>query len=82
MAAVVDLWVDIKIGQTRTKRPDIGRGVVERLTLSERVLDDHQGQPQVGVHRASCLARKGLDAGDVATENEVVDVVGALVSFH
>ena len=45
VAAVVDLWIDIKVGQTRTKRPDVGRGMVKHLTLSERVLDDHQGQP-------------------------------------
>ena len=82
MAAVVDLWVDIKVGQTWTKGPDIGRGVVKHLTLAECVLDDHQGQPQVGVHRASCLTRKGLNARDITAENEVVDIVGAFVSFH
>ena len=82
MAAVVDLWIDIKVGQTRTKGPDIGRSVIEHLTFTKHVLDDHQGQPQVGVHRASCLAREGLDARDVAAKNEVVDVVSAFVSFH
>ena len=82
MAAVVDLWIDIKVGQAWTKGPDVGGGVVKHLTLSERVPDNHQGQPEVGVHRASCLPREGLDARDVATENEIVDVVGAFVSFH
>ena len=82
VAAVVDLWIDIKVGQTWTKGPDVGRGVVKHFPFPKGVLDGHQGQPQVGVHRASCLAREGLNARDVATENEVVDVVGAFVSFH
>ena len=82
MAAVVDLWIDIKVGQTGTNGPDVGCGGIKHLSLPERVLNDHQGQPQVGVHRVSRLARKGLNARDVAAENEIVDVMGAFVSFH
>ena len=82
VATVVDFRVDIKVGQSRTKRPDVGSGGVEDLTLSNGVFQKQHGQPEVGVHRASCLAREGLNTGDVSAQNQVVNVVGSFVSFH
>ena len=82
MSAVVDLRVDIEIGEARAKGPDVRQGMIKHFSFSKRVFDDHQGQSKVRVHRASRLAREGLDARDVPTKNEVVDVMCAFVSFY
>ena len=36
----------------------------------------------VALLRISSVSREGLDAGDVAAQDEVVDVVGSFVSFY
>ena len=82
MTAVVDLWIDIEICKTWTKRPDIGLLWVENLALSEGIFEDHHGQSKVCIHASSCLAGEGLDSRDVASQDEVVNVVGAFVSFY